>query len=82
MQDWKDGKIYHRKYGSEVWVPVTPELVAMDPEDRRGSENLYTYDEFWESLDDGWSVYKGFEKSYTTPNGEKVFAFGYYGGDR
>lgn len=53
MQDWKDGKIYHRIYGSEVWVPVTPELAAMDPEDRRGSEDLYTYDEFWESLDDG-----------------------------
>ena len=80
MQDWKDGKLFYHKYGREDWFPVTPELLAMDLEERMEGEELYTYDEFWESLDNGWA--EGFERSYTTPNGETVYAFGYYGENR
>ena len=79
MQDWRDGKLFYKKYGREDWVPATPKLLAMDPEDRMECEEVYTYDEFWDNLDEG---YEGFEDSYTTPNGEKVFAFGYYGENR
>lgn len=80
MQDWKDGKLFYKEYGREDWIPATLELLAMDPEDRV-DDGIYTYDEFWDKVDDSWE-YEGFEDSYTTPNGEKVFAFGYYGENR
>ena len=39
-------------------------------------ERVRTYEEFF---DDEW--YETFEQEHTTPNGEKVIAFGYYGHD-
>ena len=81
MQDWVDGKAFFNMYGKEPWVPVTPKLLAMDPEERMGGEELYGYQEYWDKVTDSW-FYEGFEKSYTTPSGEKVYAFGYYGEDR
>lgn len=36
-----------------------------------------TYDEYWNSVEE--DCYEGFEESFTTPNGEKVVAFGYHG---
>lgn len=36
-----------------------------------------TYDEYWDSVEA--DCYEGFEESFTTPNGEKVISFGYYG---
>ena len=43
MQDWKDGKLFYKKYGREDWIPATPELLAMDPEYRMEGEEVYTY---------------------------------------
>lgn len=79
MQDWKDGKTFYHKYGRKDWEVATPRLLDMDPEDRMEGEELYAYDEFWDNLYEG---YEGFEDSYTTPNGETVYAFGYYGENR
>ena len=81
MQDWKDGKILYCEYGKDPWVPATPELIAIDREVREDNEAGLTYDEFWKKIGDSWE-YEGFERSYITPNGEKVYAFGYYGEDR
>lgn len=77
MQDWKDGKIFYHKYHREEWVKSTPELLAMDPEERN-DDSLYTYEEYWQNIEDSWE-FEGFEDSFTTPNGETVYAFGYYG---
>lgn len=35
-----------------------------------------SYDEYWDSLE-----YETYEETFTTPSGEKVVAFGYYGND-
>lgn len=41
-------------------------------------DNEYvTEKQFWEDIE-----YETFDKTYTTPSGEKVIAFGYYGEDR
>ena len=38
--------------------------------------NYMTYDKYWDDID-----FETFDDSYTTPNGEIVHAFGYYGHD-
>lgn len=81
MQDWKDGKLFYREHGQKKWEVATPRLLDMDPKDRMYDEDIYTYDEFWQKVDDSWE-YEGFEESYTTPSGEKIYAFGYYGENR
>ena len=49
---------------------------ANDVKDVFSSERIQTCEEFF---DDDW--YETFEQRYTTPNGDKVVAFGYYGHD-
>lgn len=40
------------------------------------NNSYYTEKSFWDDVD-----YETFSNTYTTPNGEKVVAFGYYGAD-
>ena len=41
-------------------------------------DGFFTYDYFW---DDYCEYYECYEETMTTPNGENVIAFGYYGHD-
>ena len=67
---WVAGELVWDRWGDRL-VPITPEVKAsMDDGD------YLTYDQFndWDYLE-----YDTFEDSYTTPNGEEVISFGYYG---
>ena len=73
-ESWKKGDFIWDKWEGEL-VPVTDEIKNMD-EDERSDEGLRTYEEF---RDDEW--FEIYEDTYTTPGGELVHAFGYYGHD-
>jgi hypothetical protein len=69
---WVAGELVWSSWGDEL-VPITPKVKAsMDD----GDGDYLTYDQFkdWDYLD-----YDTFEDEYTTPGGEKVISFGYYG---
>ena len=61
-----------RDYGSYS------DLTTLEPEeleDYLKDEDFYTYENYH------WDYYEGFTNSYTTPNGDTVVSFGYYGHD-
>ena len=71
---WVKGELVWSRWGDKL-VPITPEVKAsMDEDDR----DYLTYDQFndWDYLE-----YETFKETYTTPNGEKIVSFGYYGYD-
>lgn len=71
---WVAGELVWDKWDDEL-IPITPEI--QDKMNRRYSRYL-TYDQFndWEYLE-----FETFETSFTTPGGERVVSFGYYGYD-
>ena len=73
---WKNGEAYFDRYTKQI-VESTEEIEKERENDGRYSEYL-TYDEFhdWDYIE-----YETFSDIYTTPNGETVVAFGYYGHD-
>lgn len=73
---WKNGEAYFDRYARQI-VESTEEIEKERENNGRYSEYL-TYDEFWDY--DCISLTK-FDEPYTTPNGETVHAFGYYGYD-
>ena len=75
MLDWKSGKTFLNPWSKTQWIPATPELLAEDA-DTRMDNDILTYEEYRE---DGYLHY--YERSYETPNGEKIYAFGKYGYD-
>ena len=68
---WAEGELVLDRCGDRL-VPITPEI-----QDEIGGDYL-TYDQFhdWDYME-----YETFEESYTTPNGEEIMSFGYYGYD-
>lgn len=63
--------------GELLWDYWNDKLIK--PEDRDPDEeddNYYTYDDFYEKIE-----YETYEENFTTPKGEKIVAFGYYGHD-
>ena len=71
---WVEGELAWDKWSDEL-VPITPEV----KEDMSKKYSHYlTYDQFndWEYLE-----YDTFENSFTTPGGEQIVSFGYYGYD-
>lgn len=67
---WVNGELLYDRW---YYCLVEKDKVEQD------EENQYlTYDQFndWDYIE-----YETFHESYTTPNGEKVIAFGYYGHD-
>lgn len=97
-EKWEEGKVFKEKYGSDFktreeiveelkskthWK--TNELYYSDVDwndaecvDELISDNEYvTEEEFFDNCD-----YETFSESYTTPNGDSVIAFGYFGEDR
>ena len=70
---WKNGEVYYDRYNKTL-VESNEEIEREREEDTR----YLTYDEFhdWDYIE-----YETFSDIYTTPSGETVHAFGYYGYD-
>lgn len=82
---WKNGEMVY-DYQEEKLIPSTDsnyvEWTKMTDEEKENKwlqDNYFTYDEFF----DNWDAipYERFVRPYTTPNGEKIIAFGYFGHD-
>ena len=71
---WVTGELVWSRWGDEL-VPITDEIKKSMEEDER---EYLTYEQF---NDYDYIDYETFEDSYTTPNGEIVKSFGYYGHD-
>lgn len=71
---WVAGELVWSRWGDEL-VPITDEIKKSIEEDER---EYLTYEQF---NDYDYIDYETFEDSYTTPNGETVKSFGYYGHD-
>ena len=71
---WVAGELVWSRWGDER-VPITDEIKKSMEEDKR---EYLTYEQF---NDYDYIDYETFEDSYTTPNGETVKSFGYYGHD-
>lgn len=69
---WIAGELVWSRWDKEL-VEITPKVEA-SMED--GDGDYLTYEQFndYDYLD-----YETFKTSYTTPNGEKIVSFGYYG---
>ena len=68
---WKKGQLIFDML-EEKLVPMTPEIQTI--KDEIDEKQYMTYQNF---KDWSWIVYDTFEKSLTTPQGEKVYTFGY-----
>ena len=71
---WVAGELVWNRWGNEL-VPITDKIKKSIEEDER---EYLTYEQF---NDYDYIDYETFEDSYTTPNGETVKSFGYYGHD-
>ena len=71
---WVAGELVWSRWGDEL-VPITDEIKKSMEKDER---EYLTYEQF---NDYDYIDYETFEDSYTTPNGETVKSFGYYGHD-
>lgn len=71
---WVEGGLVWSRWGDRL-VPITPDVKAsMDD----GDGDYLTYDQF---NDYDYIDFETFEESYTTPSGEQIISFGYYGYD-
>ena len=84
-QDKKNAKAYYEDSKKNFWkewsqlsVEETNEWYKKYMSDYKkfDSERYNTYEEFFDN-----EYCETFEQSYTTPSGEKIIAFGYYGYD-
>ena len=71
---WVAGELVWSRWGDEL-APITDKIKMSIEEDER---EYLTYEQF---NDYDYIDYETFEDSYTTPNGETVKSFGYYGHD-
>ena len=71
---WKNGELVWSRWDDEL-VPITDEIKkSMDNDERE----FLTYDQ----CDDyDYMEYETYSESFTTPSGETVYGFGYYGHD-
>ena len=71
---WKNGELVWSRWDDEL-IPITEEIKrSMDNDERE----FLTYDQF---DDYDYMEYKTYSESFTTPSGETVYGFGYYGHD-
>jgi hypothetical protein len=71
---WVNGELAWDRWSDKL-VPITPKVKASMDEDAR---EYLTYEQF---NDYDYVDFETFETSYTTPSGEQVVSFGYYGYD-
>lgn len=70
FKEWQDGK--------KIWNHWDEEIVDI-PNPQEYEENDYKY-KTYEEFSDGYE-YETYERHFTTPAGEEMVAFGYYGHD-
>ncbi len=71
-EKWKNGEMVLDRWNDEL-IPITDEIRE---EIENSFENYFTYEKFF---DYEYNDYETFASSITTPNGEEVVSFGYYG---
>ena len=72
-----EGLKNEKKYKSDELEYADVDWSNKETVDKLIKDNEYvTEEEFWDDID-----YETFNDTYTTPSGEKVIAFGYYGAD-
>ena len=73
FEKWKNGELIY-DFDNDKLIPYTSEIRKLKEED--GRTEYITYDNF-----NDWSYhdFDTFLKTFTTPNGETVIGFGYYG---
>lgn len=74
-----NGKIYSLKDDEELYSPENLNLFTTEEvEEFKQGLDYYdkglTYDEYYDDIN-----YETYEETYTTPSGDKIVAFGYYG---
>ena len=81
---WKNDEVYWQRW-SDDFITIEEAKKAFesdsyfdDFDEYRREEGLLTYDEF---DDYDYMPFETFGESYTTPNGEIIHVFGYYGHD-
>ena len=73
---WKNGEMYYDR-DNECLVPATEiKLYEFEDDDDRTCSFLSS-----EEYDDIFSEYYHFNEEFTTPNGDEMVVFGYYGHD-
>ena len=78
-----NGILYENTYYTSIEELIDKVEVPEDKLERcklNLSRSLCTYDSYWRG-DDDYTYLEGFSERYTTPNGEKIVAFGKYGYD-
>lgn len=71
FKKWENGELVYDKWNDEL-IPTKNKLSEEDQWDNQ----YQTLEEFF---DNNW--YETYKEEYTTPNGEEIIAFGYYGYD-
>ena len=83
---WKKGEtVFSRWEGKFITTPEGYKEYKYAEESTHDYRDLYSFDQFFnlQSDYDMWQKleYETYVKTYTTPLGEKIVAFGYYGHD-
>lgn len=78
---WKNGELVYDNYIGKL-ITITDKKyqnwLKNNQEDDYGYKDYMTYDEYFNY---NCQFFESFEKKFTTPSGENVIAFGYYGYD-
>lgn len=86
---WKNGELYYDYYSDKL---IPPEKIPLEERrlvvlDEDAEENEDLYDEIMDAKDD-YRVYsrengylEWYDRKFTTPSGDKMVAFGWYGHD-
>jgi hypothetical protein len=81
---WQNGEVYWQRWSDDfITIEEAKKKFELDSyytdfDEYRQDEGMMTYDEF---NDYDYMPFETFEETYTTPNGDIVHAFGYYGHD-
>ena len=73
---WKNGELIWDRWDEEL-IPITDEI-KKSMEDEDGKYQYLTYERF---NDYDYLEYETYNESFTTPSGETIRSFGYYGHD-
>lgn len=71
-EKWKNGELVFDRWNDKLVLPQNKD----SEEDDYYDKDYFTYDEFFDYYCDGLETYS---ETHTTPNGEKIVCFGYYG---
>lgn len=69
---------YDKWVNGELFYDASSDKFTNEPTNKWDEEN-YNYEDFWDNY---CEYYEGFTETFTTPHGDEIVAFGYYGEDR